>query len=153
MFKKILVPLDGSTWSEAVLPHVRVLAREQQAEVDLLRISTAALHVYSEVPFNYAELIERDIADCKRYVEAIAESLRKEGITVVTSVVDGYVAEAILDFAEQNKVDLIAMSTHGRSGVRRMLLGSTADRVVHGARTPVLLVRPEEAKPEQAAAA
>lgn len=148
MFKKILVPLDGSTWSEAVLPHVRVLAREQQAEVALLRISTAALHVYSEVPFNYAELIERDIADCKRYVEAIAESLRKEGITVATSVVDGYVAESILDYAEQNKVDLIAMSTHGRSGVRRMLLGSTADRVVHGARTPVLLVRPDEANPE-----
>jgi nucleotide-binding universal stress UspA family protein len=147
MFKKILVPLDGSSWSEAVLPQVRALAREQQAEVDLLRVSTAALHVYSEVPFNYAELIERDIADCKRYVEAIAEDLRKDGLTVATSVVDGYVAEAILDFADQNKVDLIAMSTHGRSGVRRMLLGSTADRVVHGAHMPILLVRPEDAKP------
>ena len=67
-------------------------------------------------------------------------------IAVATSVTDGYVAEAILDFAEQNNIDLIAMSTHGRSGMRRMLLGSTADRVVHGAKMPVLLVRPEEAK-------
>ena len=146
MYKKILVPLDGSTWSEAVLPHVRSLAREQKAEIDLLRISTAALHVYSEVPFNYAELIERDIADCKRYVETIAEQLRKDDIIVTSTVTDGYVAEAILDFADRAKVDLIAMSTHGRSGMRRMLLGSTADRVVHGAKMPVLLVRPEEAK-------
>jgi len=146
MFKKILVPLDGSSWSEAVLPHARALAKEQQAEISLLRISTAALHVYSEVPFNYAELIERDIADCKRYIETIAEDLRKDGLTVATRVTDGYVAEAILDYAEQNKIDLIAMSTHGRSGVRRMLLGSTADRVVHGAKMPVLLVRPEEAR-------
>lgn len=150
MFKKILVPLDGSTWSEAVLPHVRVIAREQKSEVALLRVSTAALHVYSEVPFNYAELIERDIADCKNYVEAIAAGLRKDGLTVTTTVVDGYVAEAVLDFAEQNKVDLIAMSTHGRSGMRRMLLGSTADRVVHGAHMPVLLVRPEDSKPVKA---
>jgi nucleotide-binding universal stress UspA family protein len=67
-------------------------------------------------------------------------------LTVATRVTDGYVAEAILDYAEQNKIDLIAMSTHGRSGVRRMLLGSTADRVVHGAKMPVLLVRPEEAR-------
>ena len=146
MFKKILVPLDGSSWSEAVLPHVKALAKEQQAEVELLRISTAALHVYSEVPFNYAELIERDLAECKRYVEAMAEQLAKEGIKATPLATDGYVAEAILDYAERTKVDLIAMSTHGRSGVRRMLLGSTADRVLHGAKMPVLLVRPDDVK-------
>ncbi len=115
-------------WSEAVLPHVKALAKEQQSEVDLLRISTAALHVYSEVPFNYAELIERDLAECKRYVEVLAAQLTKDGVRVTPLAVDGYVAEAILDYAEKTKADLIAISTHGHSGMRHMMLGSTADR-------------------------
>lgn len=146
MFKRILVPLDGSQLAESALPAAKQMVRDSDGELELLRVATAATQVYSEVPYNYAAIIEHERKECKSYLDVLSAQLNAEGIKTKPLLADGYVAEAILDYADSTKVDLIVMSTHGRSGFKRMLLGSVADKVVHGAKVPVLLIRPIDAK-------
>jgi nucleotide-binding universal stress UspA family protein len=127
-FDSILVPLDGSTTAEAVLPCVEAIAPALKSKVFLLR-----------VPAN------EDASDACDYLAAIATRLRAAGIKAVhTAVRPGPPDEAILTMAERENVSFIAMATHGRSGVRRWVLGSVADRVLHMAPIPTLLVRGEE---------
>lgn len=152
MYKKILVPLDGSEFAEVVLPHVEDIARRMEAEVVLMRVVhyvadyLAAANVMTATnPMVLESIKEGDDAirqEAGKYLVGIASLLRDKGLKVKTDVLFGPVAESILDAADEEKADLIAMSTHGRSGVARWLVGSVADRIVHGAKVPVLLVRP-----------
>lgn len=145
MFKKILVPLDGSELAETALSHAKELARCTGAELELLRVAQLYLpNYYFEAPIDADELIQRDRAQAKDYIEALATSIRGEGYTVSTFVGHGAVADVIVDYAESTSADIIVMSTHGRTGVQRWLLGSVADRVLHGAKMPILLVRTTE---------
>ena len=150
MFKKILIPLDGSVMAEAVLPDVRELASAFSAEIVLLHVNVPiASQYYPGLIADVAEL-EQDInAEANSYVHKIASTLQDRGLQVTTmGVNESAVADAILNYADQQGVDLIAMSTHGRSGIGRWLLGSTADRVIHGSKIPVLLVRPDLSGPK-----
>ncbi|MCS6774837.1 MAG: universal stress protein [Anaerolineae bacterium] len=145
MFKKILVPLDGSTFSEAVLPYVVELARAHQADVELFCVSVITLPLYPlESPIEFEALVREEERQIRGYLDEQAAKLSGQGVAVTTAVGRGSVPEAILNRASAIKADLIAMSTHGRSGISRWLMGSVADRVLHGAHVPVLLVRPEE---------
>ncbi len=147
MYKKILVPLDGSELAEAVLPQARMLAECGAAEIVLLRVTSYP--VYDTMPAD-AGLVESMIEairnEAQQYLDRMAADLKQLGVTASAVVREGAVADNILDYAHRNGVDLIAMSTHGRSGLGRWLIGSVADRVVHGAQVPVLLVRPVEIK-------
>ena len=144
MFRKILVPLDGSPLAEAVLPQVRELARCNNAEIVLLRVATFPLFDYSITdPRLIIELRENAEAEASSYINAIAADLKGEGFQVTAEVGEGMVADAIVSLAESLQADLIAMSTHGRTGIQRLFLGSVANRVVHESRIPVLLIRPE----------
>lgn len=150
MFRKILVPLDGSQLAESILPHVTTLARCGDAEVVLLRVHVLSAHRYGMmdpvgVPLTPAEE-EGDRRKALAYLQTIIASLQSEGIKARALVRDGTVAETILAAADDEGADLIAMSTHGRSGIARWLIGSDANKVMHGARTPVLLIRPEHAQ-------
>ena len=151
MFKKILVPLDGSNMAEAVLPLVRDIATHDQAEIVLFQnLDLNALYGISPeaaVGIDVAAVEQAMRADAINYLEHTAKHLRDRDLTVHVDVrAETSTAGAIMDGRGRHGADLIAMATHGRGGVGRLLLGSTADRVVHQAEVPVLLVRPDESK-------
>jgi nucleotide-binding universal stress UspA family protein len=149
MYKKIVVPLDGSDLSEAALPHARALAEKTGAELLLLRVAVSPLYLEAPLdPTFSAVIVESALTmqkEAAQYLERIAAPLREADLNVTTQVHDGGVAaEAILNEATKFGADLIVMSTHGRSGVTRWLIGSVADRVVHGAQIPVMLIRSQQ---------
>ncbi len=144
MYKKILVPLDGSTFAEAVLPHVCALAKCTGAEVALLRVAIRWMYDYAmPAPLPTSPMLAESDQEPADYLDHVAADLRAAGFQVTTEICAGPVAETILEYAEGIGADLIAMSTHGRSGLARWFIGSVADKIVRGARLPVLLVRPD----------
>jgi nucleotide-binding universal stress UspA family protein len=143
MYNKILVPLDGSEFAEAALPHVRALAECTGAEIILLRVVTQPMHAYvAPDPILYKSVLPDTVAECGVYLDRVASGMKAEGFKVTTETSTGPAAETILEFAQEMHADLIAMSTHGRSGLARWFIGSTADKVVRAATLPVLLARP-----------
>ncbi len=145
MFKKILVPLDGSKMSEATLPHVRALAQTYSAEVFIIQITEPLRPALYPQGVALLEPVVRELrAEANAYVHRMAMTLNDLGIHTHAEVIDAVdVANVILSYAEDKGVDLIALSTHGRSGMSRWLLGSIADKVAHSAKVPLLLIRPE----------
>lgn len=143
MYKKILAPLDGSKFSECSLDHIRAVATGCSVpEVVLLMV----VELFRQVP-EWGEDLRRKLekkaqAEAEDYLTKLASSLKKEGIATQTTVVTGWPADKILDYADQNQVDLIIMSTHGRSGVTRWVFGNVADRVLRHSKVPVLMVPP-----------
>jgi nucleotide-binding universal stress UspA family protein len=132
MYNKILVPLDGSTLSEGVLPYVRLMARALHLPVELLRINDPA-QLGAYVP----------AVKVGEYLQKIAASF--SGIADVKSTVElGYPAAMIVDRAAAQPDTLVAMATHGYSGPQRWLLGSIAEKVLHATTNHLLLVRPAE---------
>lgn len=144
MYKKILVPLDGSPLAEAVLPHVQALAESLGAEIILLRVAVnpAAEFAFSD-PSLASDVVDTMEAETLDYIQSIRARLQRAGLRTSFLIREGSTAETILVVAEEIHADLIAMSTHGRSGVSRWLLGSIADRVVHHSPIPVFLIRPQ----------
>lgn len=143
MYKKILVPLDGSPLAEAALPHAEALAKSENAEIVLLRVAvTPARYLFAHNPAegnNIIHMIEKEAED---YMEEEVARLKNEGVKVTGITRDGPAPDKILEVAEETHADVIAMSTHGRTGVKRWLLGSVADRVVHYSHIPVMLIHP-----------
>lgn len=145
MFKRILVPLDGSQMAEAVLPYVRSLVEPQSAEVFLVQINEALRQYYFPETAAMLEPVSEEMrAQARNYLNQTATALNDRGIRAHAELVEAVdVADSLLNYAAQKQVDLIAMSTHGRSGLGRWLLGSVADKVIHNAKVPVLLIRPD----------
>ncbi|MBI5300740.1 MAG: universal stress protein [Chloroflexi bacterium] len=142
MYRKILVPLDGSKIAEGVLPHAKALAYSEGAELILLNVaSNPGMDYLFADPGLAASVVEEQQQRSKKYMSEIQEQLRSEGFHVSVLLRDGPVAEVILISAEEAQADVIAMSTHGRTGPARWLLGSVADRVVRNSKIPVLLIR------------
>ncbi len=142
MYKKILVPLDGSELSEKALVHAHAVAKPINAEITLLQVVVFPTRDYDVIPMQGA-VSDEVIAETKRYLEHVAGDLRRLGLRVTTQVETGFVADTIIDFAQSHDIDLIVMSTHGRTGPARWLIGSVAERVAHGSKAPVFLVRPK----------
>ncbi len=141
MYKKILVPLDGSELSEKALVHGHALAKALGAQLVLLCVVVFPTRDFDVTPPMEDAVSSEVLAETKRYLENHAGKLRRAGVGVTTFAESGRVADTIIDFAASHQVDLIVMSTHGRTGAARWIIGSVADRVVHGAHVPVLLVR------------
>ena len=133
MYSKILVPLDGSEIAESILPHVKDMAVAHGAEVILLRVLPATGVLPSAA--------EREAMEARNYLSAVEKRLQQQGVNARFTIRHGEDAEEITDYAEVNDVDLIAMSTHGRSGVGRWIFGSVAEKVLRGTNKPILLVR------------
>ncbi len=136
MFDRILVCLDGSEIAAQVLPYARVQAVQFSSELHLLSVI--------EKSGREREGGQPDNPGITAYLNRIAEPLRKEEIEVHCATVEGTAGEAILDYAEQNEIDLIAMATHGHSGLKRAVLGSVAGFVLRGSGLPILIIRPRE---------
>jgi nucleotide-binding universal stress UspA family protein len=138
----ILVPLDGSVLAETALPKALELAEVSGARVLLLR-ATQAQTLPGVDP---TEAQVKVVSDAEAYLAQVQTRLTRHGrVTVETSVWYGPAAHAIVEAARIHKVDEIVMTTHGRSGLGRLLLGSVAESVLRGTTTPILLLRTEGA--------
>ncbi len=144
MFKRILVPLDGSILSEAVLPHAQNLARALDIEIVLLHVDVSPAPEFElhTSPLSLPEEVKKLRENEKAYIKNICSKVESEGARATYLLREGPVAETILEVAEIMQADMIAMSTHGRTGMLRLLLGSVAERVVHQSHIPVTLIRP-----------
>jgi len=145
MYKKMLAPLDGSGFSECSLEHVRTVAIGCQVpEVVLLMVVEPIKTIaYAETSGDWvAEKEKHNQAEAEKYLSELAENLEGEGVVVQAAVVHGNPAEEILDYAKNNQVGLIVMSTHGRSGISRWAFGSVTDRVLRHSAVPVLITPP-----------
>jgi nucleotide-binding universal stress UspA family protein len=146
----ILVSLDLSRESETILEPVVQLAQLTQGHVTLVHVIEPILGTTSlgmpfaaPVPF---EVFEEQRTTAQRKLDRVADALRERGLSVSARMVDtASAASGLLEVLEEKQYDLIAMTTHGRGGVRRLLLGSVADKVIRGAAKPVLVVRPSGA--------
>jgi nucleotide-binding universal stress UspA family protein len=142
----IFVPLDGSKQSETVLPYIENLAPKLEAKVVLFHVIAQHYHVYAgtegvvEAPYTEEEL-EMKKAGIKEYLEKLGKALQEKGIWTETQVGVGEAAEEIIKLAEELNADIIAMSTHGRSGSSRWEHGSVVEKLLHAGNTPLLLVR------------
>lgn len=168
MLQKILVPLDGSELAKAALPYVKEVSRRcDPVEVVLLQVErlprgqTAATFLPMDSDFpekrmpgsgadvetaHHPVYREQEIASLRAQVEAslapLARQMQKDGIETRVAVAFGRPAQEIVRYAEQEGMDMIIMSTHGRSGVSRWILGSVADKVMRGTYLPIMLIRP-----------
>jgi nucleotide-binding universal stress UspA family protein len=143
MYKRILVPLDGSQLAEAALEHARGLAQRFQAKVTLLRVLVSPYAVVAPdmVLTGYDANLNELSIQAQQYLKRMAARVEEAEVHVTTVVCEGPVAEAILEHAVALDVDLIIMSTHGRGGVSRWVYGSIADRILQAASCPVLVIR------------
>jgi len=142
-YQKILVPLDGSELGEAALAHVMYLALLCGADVTLLYVVPTIEDVIGGSPPIPIDVQWDFLSDkARQYLAGVAQRPGWGASKVHVAVETGNVAEIILTVAARGQMDLIAMSTHGRSGVTRWLLGGVAYKVVHATSTPVLLIRP-----------
>jgi len=146
MYRKIMVPLDGSELAEYVLPHAINIVEKEGAKLELVIV----VELF-EMPVHGGVVIDEDAVKqiqhqqslvAEDYVKRIEESLKSRNIDVTSAVLSGKVADSLIDYAANNDIDLIIMGTHGRSGVSRWIWGSIADKVLHSSTVPVLLVHP-----------
>ena len=153
MYKKVLVPLDGSELAECALSHVRNLSKDGcVGEIILLNV------VEMEVPLSYINseydgvgqgfdfpAFWNDLLDkAQKYLESVQARLSWEGIKAETVIIKGSrPAQAIVDYADKNLVDLIVIATHGYTGLKKLTFGSVALSVLHDSHVSVLLVRQE----------
>ncbi|MCP4337428.1 MAG: universal stress protein [Desulfobulbaceae bacterium] len=157
MSERILIPLDGSKLGEAAISYVNgLIARlgpEEQIEITLFHVITEVRHTIRiqggpgmvSVPYNEEELAEIK-NEIKDYLNKVSEGLRNNQVTIVCKIsVNENPADEIVKAEKEVNADLIAMSTHGRSGISRFALGSVADKVLRGGSVPVLMVRASEA--------
>ncbi len=153
MYKKILVPLDGSELAECALTHVKKLFQDGPGgEVVLINA------VVTDIPwreinagedghptaFDYTGFKKTFIDKSKKYLAGVQTRLASEGIKVRTETTESNgPSHTITDYAQKNGVDLIVIATHGYTGMKKMMLGSIALKVLHESNVPVFLVRPE----------
>lgn len=149
MFKKILVPLDGSELAASILPAVTDLAKCMNSAITLLHVCYFPVVVDATIPRHGEEAAERQVLkECDVFLKKVEEEMMQHGLSVAHQCVEGVPAREIIAFAHTNQFDLIAMATHGRGEVS-WVLGSTAEKVVTHATVPVLLYRVVETMPPQ----
>ena len=144
MYHTILVPLDGTARSEAILPHVESLARAHEARVVLLRVEEPT-PVYVRLPGSDSLMVNDLHAPpsdrAAVYLAGKRGELSRKGLQASTVIESGPVVETVLRVAAQCDADLIALASHGRTALEQLAVRSVAAGVLHGARCPVLLVR------------
>jgi nucleotide-binding universal stress UspA family protein len=149
MYHKILIPLDGSELAECSLEHAKAIVQGcNVADVIVFRVieplsaqTTSALAQVGDNFIRKAE--ERNQQDAKDYVLKVKNNLKTQGIGSQAVTVEGRAADEILSYTGKNNIDLIVMSTHGRTGLSHFFFGSVAEKVSRHSRVPVLLLAPE----------
>ncbi|EMA64926.1 universal stress protein [Halorubrum kocurii] len=140
MFDRILFPTDGSDGASAAFEHVLDLASDHDATVHVLNVADTTHDSVTRIGREVVDVLERE---GEEIVEAAADRAAERGVETVTDVLQGGVAETIATYADGHAIDLVVMPTRGRTGLDRLLLGSTTERVVRESTVPVLSVRPD----------
>lgn len=148
MFQKILVCLDGSKLAEQILPYAAEQASRFDSNLVLFQVvslanvpaPTGIESVPVGVPDNL--LAEAETA-ARDYLDGLAPPLRERGLKVQCVTMIGHPAESIVHYAEENRFNLVALATHGRSGLKRLVFGSVADYVIRKSGLPILLIKPK----------
>jgi nucleotide-binding universal stress UspA family protein len=148
MYKKIMVPLDGSELAECVFPHLETIVKACESPEVIVVQAVEPLSVpYGREVLQLASLEQvkafetHQKADAEKYLKEVVARLKKTGINARADVIYGRAGESLSDYATNNDVDLVIIATHGRSGISRWVWGSVADRLVRSVCVPVLMVR------------
>jgi nucleotide-binding universal stress UspA family protein len=148
MYKKIMVPLDGSKLAECVFPHLETIVKGCKAAEVIIVEAVEPLSVpYGREVAHFTSLEQvkafetHQKVEAEKYLKETVARLKKTGVNAKAAVVFGKASEALSDYANKNDVDLVIIATHGRSGVSRWVWGSVADRLVRSVSAPVLIVR------------
>lgn len=155
VFNKILVPLDGSRLAEAVLPYAVELATSFRGRILILQVVpptsqvvglTGATDLGPIVTTDFDAIsatLEAELQKAESYLKTVGAKLEGQGVQVERKVRQGPAGPAIVQCAREEKVDIIALSTHGRSGLGRLVFGSIADHVLRRSGLPILLIKPD----------
>jgi len=147
MYKKILVPLDGSSTAEVVLPHAKALAYSEGAEIVLLNVASNPAQEFAfEDPSIAGYSVAQQGEKATKYMSKVCDEIKAAGFKVSCHLREGSAANTILRVSEEMNVDVIAMSTHGRNWPASWLIGSVAERVVRHSKVPVMMIRAPEKK-------
>ena len=160
MFKQIMVPLDGSRFSSHALRYAIDIAKKFDAKLHLVRsveptmpvtsaVATLGVETASSAQVAVEAAVRQDRINTRRaerYMKKKQHELTSHDIKADFHVVAGHPYDAIMKFCRKEKIDLVVMTTHGKSGLKRAVLGSVADKVVRDPRVPVLVIRPVSRK-------
>jgi nucleotide-binding universal stress UspA family protein len=158
MYNKILAPMDGSSLSECIIEHVKEIAKGcGVAQFIFLAVVDYAKNSWAWVGDGgmgggylnadiVGKLMEAQKDKAKEYLSRLVEEAKKDGLDAESVITEGYPPDAIIDYANKNGVDLIVMSSHGRSGITRFALGSVTDKVLRTSAVPVMVVSPAGCK-------
>ena len=153
MYKKIIVPLDGSELAECVLPHLETITGCSVGEVVFVRVvepvhspfgtGTDGGAVYTEEEAKIARESQdaRDREEAREYLDAVMKKVNLGGAQMQAQVLTGNAADTLVDYLKKSDADLTLIASHGRSGISRWVYGSVADRLLRGACTPVMMIR------------
>ena len=148
MYKKIMVPLDGSKLAECVFPHLETIIKGCESPEVIVVQAVEPLSVpYGREVLQFTSLEQvkafetHQKVEAEKYLKEIVARLEKTGVNVKADVIYGKAGESLSDYATKNDVDLVIIATHGRSGISRWVWGSVADRLVRSVCVPVLMVR------------
>ena len=140
MFNPILVPLDGSSLAESILPHVSIIAKVDSSEVILLRVLDKQFPTHATETVDPFEWQIRK-AEASAYLEQLAAQMVDSGLKTQTEILEGNAAESIVEYAQLNDIPLIMLSSHGQSGITGWNVSSVVQKVILRARTSIMIVR------------
>jgi nucleotide-binding universal stress UspA family protein len=146
MFDTILICLDGSELSEQSLPYAIEQAVKFQSHIVLLNVVENLIAGTADNKITTSdldELMKREREKSEKYLKDVSMNLDKRGIHTSAVITEGSAGEAIVEYAKENKVDLICLATHGRSGLERVVLGSVAEYVIRNSKKPILIINPQ----------
>lgn len=144
-YKKIIVPVDGSGWSEAAIPHAADIARNNDSEVVLLHVFKPPVSEYADqlALAGQDEQLNRIRDQIKNHLMALRGQLRGQKIKARVQMIEGTgIANLICDYINDEGADLVVMSSHGRSALKRFMFGSVAHKVMQEVQVPVMIIRP-----------
>jgi nucleotide-binding universal stress UspA family protein len=148
MFKKIMVPLDGSELAECVIPYIEDFI--DQGQTELIVFVRVVKHVinpasfgdtFTYIPEDWSRLELEKKSFAESYLKKIVSRLKQDRVKFKTEVLVGRIADSLIDYIKANDFDLILIASHGRSGLSRWVRGSVADKILSGSHIPVLMVR------------
>lgn len=146
-YQRILIPLDGSGRAERAVPHALEIARSNRSAIVLLHVFRSSVREYYDqiVLADQVSQVGESIAQAKRYLAGLCSQIEAQSVEVSGNVIGGAnTARLICDYAQQERIDLVVMSTRGHSGFARLVFGSIAREVMECLEIPVLLVKPDQ---------
>jgi nucleotide-binding universal stress UspA family protein len=145
MYRKIMVPLDGSQVAECVIPHIEAIAGKSAARVELVTvIEPLEIPTRGQIALSDDDIKQIDAEgknEAGKYLKQVASRLKQAGINAESVILSGKAADSLVRYAVNNGVDLIIMATHGRSGISKIFWGSVAEKILRATDIPVLLIK------------